>query len=72
MEFDMNRYIVRVAGEFKACIEKDNKNGNPFHLMKDEAILYLRSQVEKMNKKIAVLQNLEDMPADELSLFNLP
>ena len=54
---DMNQYSLKVKGEFKAVIEKDNESGEAFHLMKDPAILYLKSEIEKINKKINVLKN---------------
>ena len=68
---DMNRYSLKVKGEFKAVIEKDNKRGEAFHLMKDPAILYLKSEIEKLNKKINVLKNLDEMPADSFVLIDL-
>lgn len=67
---DMNRYSLKVKGEFKAVIEKDNE-GEAFHLMKEPAILYLKSEIEKINRKINVLKNLDEMPADSFVLIDL-
>ena len=69
---DMNRYSVIVKGEFKAVINKDDESGEAFHLMKGGAISYLEGQVEKIQKKINVLKNIDEMPADSLDLINLP
>jgi len=65
----INNYSVKVKGEFKAFIEKVDKNGEPFHLMKETAIRYLEGEVEKIKKKINVLKNLDEMPADYLVLI---
>ena len=68
---DINNYSVKVKGEFKAVIEKDNESGEVFHLMKSGAIRYLKNEVEKINKRINVLENLNEMPADSFVLIDL-
>lgn len=69
---DINLYSVKVKGEFKAAIEKDYEGGEAFHSMKGKAILYLEAEVKKIEKKINVLKNLDEMPADSLDLIKLP
>ena len=67
----MNRYSLKVKGEFKAIIEKDNESGEAFDDLKHAAILYLKSEIKKIDKKINVLKNLDEMPADFFVLIDL-
>jgi predicted SpoU family rRNA methylase len=67
----MNRYSVKVKGEFKAVIEKDEKDGEEFHLMKGKAIIYLENEVEKIKKKINVIKNTDVMPNDSFVIIEL-